>query len=423
MGAAAGNRLCMCSVLRIAMRYSNFDALEDGYGLNLRPLSNFAQSVYGDDPCSCFQPKTAASKGTQYALLDLSLAAKMHKAIAIIETKLQGQLAEERPEYGLDHRNVLKKIDYEKGLYRAGDRDYPLLDTNFPTVDPADPNRLTADEAELMASIESSFKHSEPLHRHIRFLYTKGNTYKCVNNNLLFHGCLPMTKDGHFDGIEIKGHYYAGKSLMDFCYRQMMTAYFGSDSDPEKKDAIDFMWYLWTGTKSPLFGKSKMATFERYFIDDKKLREEIYNPYYRLSQKEEICDMIFAEFGLDSPYSHIINGHVPVKIKDGETPVKAGGKLFVIDGGISKAYQATTGIAGYTLIFNSHHLALAEHHSFEQIENDMASYTPNIHVERVMPHRLRVRDTDEGLLYMERIQDLKDLVTAFRTGAIKEQFD
>lgn len=418
MGAAAGNEVCMCSVLRTGISYNNFDALEEGYGINLRPLSNFAQQIYGDDRCERFMPKMLDEN--LYDRVDMHLAAKMHKTIAVILFKLEGQLVERHPEYEMADRNVLPRIDFKKKVYVAGGIEYPMLDTNFPTVDPADPNRLTAEEADLMNVFKASFRHSEPLHRHVRFLHSHGNTYKRINNNLLFHGCLPLTPDGRFDGITVNGKTYTGRALMDYIYTKITQAYFADEHSGLKADAVDFMWYLWSGSKSPMFGKSKMATFENYFIADKALRKEVYNPYYQLSERESVCDMIFEAFDMDPKVSHIINGHVPVKIKDGETPVKANGKLFVIDGGISKAYQSKTGIAGYTLIYNSHHLALAEHNNFNQIENDMASYTPNIQVVDVMPRRMLVKDTDGGRELKERIDDLKKLIHAYKTGRIKE---
>lgn len=418
MGAACGNEACMCNVLRNGISYNNFDALEDGYGLNLRALSDFARTVYGNDPCERFMPKTLDEN--IYDKVDDKLAAKMHKAIAIIMFKLEGKLIERHPEYRMNERDVLGRIDFNHMVFKQGDTEYPLPDCNFPTIDKDDPLKLSREEAELMTVIKASFKHSEPLHRHVSFLYSHGSTYKCVNNNLLYHGCIPMTEDGRFDGPEIGNRKLTGRSLFDYIGIQMTRAYYNADNSKRSRDAVDFMWYLWCGSKSPMFGKSKMATFESYFIDDAAMRKEEYNPYYRLCEDEAVCNRIFAEFGMDPEVSHIINGHVPVKIKDGETPVKAQGKLFVIDGGISKAYQPKTGIAGYTLIFDSHHLALAEHHSFKQIENDMGSYTPKIHVVEEMPHRLRVEDTDEGKEIREMIIDLTALIDAYRKGIIKE---
>ncbi|MGI6545758.1 MAG: fructose-1,6-bisphosphatase [Fastidiosipilaceae bacterium] len=418
MGAAAGSEVCMLSVLRVGIQYNNFDALEDGYGINLRPLSNFAEDVYGDDDCKLFMPRVLDEN--VYDMIDINIAAKMHKAVAVLMFKLEGQLIERRPEYNMDDRNVLKKINFDNMTYVVDGVEYPMRDTNFPTMDPNDPLKLSEQEEDLMLAIVSSFQHSEPLHRHINFLYAKGYTYKRINNNLLFHGCIPMTEEGEFDGVTMEGNRFTGKALMDFVARKMTMAYFSTTNSEQKQAAVDFMWYLWCGAKSPMFGKSKMATFENYFVDNAALRKEIYNPYYKLSESEEICNRIFVEFDMDPKKSHIINGHVPVKIKDGESPVKANGKLFVIDGGISKAYQPRTGIAGYTLIFNSHDLSLAEHHSFDMIENDMASYTPNISIVEEMPHRLQVKDTDEGKEIMELIKDLKQLIEAYRTGVIKE---
>lgn len=418
MGAACGNEVCMCSVLRNGISYNSFDALEDGYGLNLRALSSFAYEAYGDDPCENFIPKSYDQN--VYDKVDIKLAAKMHKAIAIIMFKLEGQLIERHPEYYMDDRNVLKMIDFKRMVFKIGGNEYPMLDKNLPTVNPSDPLKLSKSEEELMKVIKASFLHSEPLHRHISFLYSHGSTYKRVNNNLLFHGCIPMTEKGEFDGLTIAGETLTGRALMDYISVQMTHAYYFKDNSKESRDAVDFIWYLWCGPKSPMFGKSKMATFENYFIGDKEVRKEVYNPYYKLSEDESVCNRIFTEFDMNPEVSHIINGHVPVKIKDGETPVKAGGKLFVIDGGISKAYQPKTGIAGYTLIFNSHHLALAEHHSFDRIENDMGSYAPRVKVVETMPHRLLIEDTDQGNELLEKIEDLTALIDAYQKGAIKE---
>lgn len=416
MGAAAGNEVSMCNVLRAGIRYNLFDALEDGYALNLRALSNFAQEAYRGDPATQFIPKSLAKEA--YDSMDIELVSKMHKAITILQFKLEGQLLERHPEYNMQDRIVLKKIDYERMVYIENDSEYPLLDTNLPTIDPRDPLKLTRQEEDLMAAIRSSFMHSEPLHRHISFLYSHGSMYKRVNNNLLYHGCVPLEEDGSFSSVEIDGHSYSGRSLMDFYAIQMTTAYYNR-GQANYQNETDMMWYLWCGAKSPLFGKSKMATFEMYFLADKAIQKEIFNPYYRYTEDPATCDRIFVEFGLDPDTAHIINGHVPVKSKDGEKPVKAGGKLFVIDGGISKAYHSKTGIAGYTLIFNSHHLALAEHHNFAQIESDMGSYTPNMQIVAVMPKRLSIADTDQGLEIDSKIKDLEILIDAYQKGLMK----
>lgn len=415
MGAATGNLASICVVLRIAISYNSFDVLEDGYGINLRPLSMFAASVYRDDPCLRFQPKILDEN--IYDVVNPGLAAKMHKALAIMQFKIEGQIIRRHPDYQMEERMLLNHIDFEKGTVTISGKEYPMLDMNFPTVDPKDPLRLTAEEEELLHTLALSFKHSELLHRHIKFLYTHGGMYKCYNSNLLYHGCIPMKKDGTFDEMVIDGVAYSGKALMDFIDQRVQKAYFLPESDPEKSRCRDFMWYLWCGAKSPVFGKDKMTTFEHYFVEDKTTHKENMNPYYKLSQEEEWCDQILHEFGLPIKGSHIINGHVPVKIKDGETPIKAGGKLYVIDGGLSKAYQSKTGIAGYTLIYNSHHLALAEHKPFDPTQES----TPKVSIVEKVKRRVMVADTDMGVELAAQIADLKELVNAYRDGILKER--
>ena len=415
MGAATGNLASICVVLRIAISYNSFDVLEDGYGINLRPLSMFAANVYRDDPCLRFQPKILDEN--IYDAVDPGLAAKMHKALAVMQFKMEGQIIKRHPDYQMEERMLLNHVNFEKGTVTIGGKEYPMLDMNFPTVDPKDPLRLTAEEEELLNTLALSFKHSELLHRHIKFLYSHGALYKCCNSNLLYHGCIPMKKDGSFEEMVIDGVSYSGKALMDFIDQRIQKAYFLPETDPEKAKCRDFIWYLWCGAKSPVFGKDRMTTFEHYFLEDKATHRENMNPYYRLSQEEEYCDKILKEFGLPTKGSHIINGHVPVKIKDGETPVKAGGKLYVIDGGLSKAYQSKTGIAGYTLIYNSHHLALAEHKSFDPTKEN----TPKVSIVEKMKRRVMVADTDMGVILAAQIEDLKELVHAYREGILKER--
>lgn len=417
MGAAAGNPACICNVLRIAISYNSFDVLEDGYGINLRPLSMFAASVYKEDPCDRFVPKTLDQN--LYDAVDPGLAAKMHKAIAVIQFKVEGQIIRRHPGYKMDDRLLLECIDFKKGFVRIGTKDYPMLDTYFPTVNEKDPLKLTKEEEELLNTLVMSFRHSDLLHKHIRFLYSHGALYKCYNSNLLYHGCIPMREDGEFEEMACDGKQLSGKALMDYISGQIYKAYFMEGESTEKQKASDFMWYLWCGAKSPVFGKDKMTTFEHYFVADKMTHKERMNPYYQLSQKEEVCDRILEEFGLSNKGSHIINGHVPVKIKDGETPVKANGKLFVIDGGLSKAYQSFTGIAGYTLIYNSRHLALAEHKPFDPNQES----SPKVSIVEKMKNRVMVADTDKGRELTETIEDLKELVAAFRRGDIKEAVD
>lgn len=417
MGAATGNPACVCNVLRIAISYNSFDVLEDGYGINLRPLSMFASKVYRDDPCSQFTPKILDEN--IYDAVDPGLAAKMHKAIAVIQFKVEGQIIKRHPGYEMDDRILLEAVDYSRGVVTIEGTEYPMLDTMFPTIDPKHPLRLTKEEDELLHTLIMSFRHSGLLHKHIRFLYTNGALYQCHNGNLLYHGCIPMRPDGSFEGMICNGEELTGRALMDYIGEQIHKAYFLSEDDPEKNGARDFMWYLWCGAKSPVFGKDKMTTFEHYFVADKATHRERLNPYYKLSQQEDVCDRILQEFGLCGEGSHIINGHVPVKIKDGEMPVKANGKLFVIDGGLSKAYQKYTGIAGYTLIYNSHHLALAEHKPF----NPEQENTPRVAIVEKMKNRIMVSDTDKGKELMAQIEDLKELSAAYRRGDIKEQAD
>lgn len=409
MGAAAGNPLCVASVLRIATNYNSFDVIEDGYGINLRPLSEFAGKVYGDDACDCFMPHLFDRNISDK--VDIRLAAKMCKAITIIMLKLEGQMIGRHPEYHLDSRLLLNAIDYDKKTVTINGVTYPLKDGHFPTIDPAHPYALTEEESSLMDSLVYSFTHSDVLKKHIEFFFTNGSMYKVINGNLLFHGCIPMNEDGSFAVVETLEGAYSGKALMDYFERKARQAYFSQDVY-----ATDIFYYLWCGPDSPLFGKDKMSTFEHCLIADAKTHVENYNAYYSLSKQEEYADMILKEFGIDPAIGHIVNGHVPVKVKKGEKPIRANGKVFVIDGGISKAYHSKTGIAGYTLIFNSHHLALAEHHDFIRGGDN----TPSIEVVEYMRHRLRVAETDNGEALRAQIRDLLELVEAYKNGLIKE---
>ena len=416
MGAACGNLACISTVLRIAIRYDCFDLLEDGYGINLRPLSVFAAKVYKDDPCERFMPRGIDEN--IYDTVDPGLAAKMHKAISIIQFKIEGQTIKRRPEFDMNDRLQITAIDFAKGTVTIDGKEYPMRDINLPTVDPKDPLALTKEEEELMRTLQMSFKHSTNLQRHVRFLYSHGGMYKRCNSNLLYHGCIPMKENGEFDELKIHGIIYSGKRLLDYIEDVVNMAYFLPEDDPMKEWCMDFVWYLWCGPKSPVFGKDKMATFETYFVAEKSTHKEHMNPYYKLSQKEEICDKILKEFGLPTEGSHIINGHVPVKSKDGESPVKGNGKLYVIDGGLSKAYQPKTGIAGYTLIFNSHYLALAEHKPFDPNQES----TPKVEIVERMRKRVMVADTDIGKRLQTQIEDLYELVAAYRAGVLKENY-
>lgn len=416
MGAATGSHVCIANVIRVGISYHNFDLLEDGYSINLRALSMFAAEVYKEDPCERFYPHLLDQN--KYDSVDPSLGAKMHKAIAIIQFKLEGQTILRHPEYKMNDRILLNQIDFKEGTVTCEGSSYPLLDTYFPTVDPGDPLRLTPEEKELIEALAVSFEHSSLLHKHVKFLYTNGDIYKCVNSNLLYHGCIPMNENGDFEQLEFEGKNYLGKRLLDYISIQVKNAYFLPEDSREKEAARDFMYYLWCGAKSPLFGKSKMAGFEGYFIGEPKLCREQPDPYYTLCNSEEICLKILEEFGLP-PTAHIINGHMPVKLKDGESPVKGNGRLYVIDGGLSKAYQSKTGIAGYTLIYNSYHLALAEHMPF----NRNKEQSPLVRNVEQMPRRMMVADTDIGRVLEDKIEDLKKLVEAYKEGLIEEQLE
>ena len=422
MGAASGNTALVANVVRVALAYNSYDVLEDGYGLNLRPLSIFASETYRNDPCTLFYPHTLDD--VIYDNVEHSLTAKMHKAIAVIQFKLEGQLMRAHPEYNLEDRRIFEFCDFRRGVAKIGDKEYPLADTNFPTVDPDDPLKLSKDEAELIRILASSFRHSTRLNSHIKFLYARGSMYKCVNGNLLYHGCIPMNADGSFKEValpfsEDEGKTYHGRALLDRIGKAVNRAYFGTPDTPEQAEACDYMWYLWCGLDSPLYGKDKMATFERMLIDkhNKDISSERYTPYYRLNDDERVCGDILEEFGLDRNCGHIINGHVPVHTLDGESPIKAGGRLFVIDGGISKAYRTKTGIAGYTLIYDSHSLRLAQH----TLSKDNNDITPNVEVVEKMPKRVNIADTDFGAELAIRITELRALLQAYRDGTILEK--
>lgn len=416
IGAACGSTVCVAEVVSAAIKYNNFDLLEDGYGINLRPLSAFAARVYGEDPCQCFMPHLLDAN--VYDVVDATQAAKMHKAMAIIRFKLEGQLYERHPEYGMLDRAMLRRVDFSDYTIEIDGKRWALLDHNFPTVDPADPLRLTEEEEELIRVLTASFRHSERLQKHIRYIYAKGSMYKKVNGNLLYHGCIPMTPDGEFVGFTYEGQVYSGRSGMDLINGIIKDALFSRRHFDEESSGRDFIWYLWCGPCSPLFGKSKMATFESTFIKDKAVCHEEMNPYYTFVEDEKVCFKILREFGMDPMTSHIVNGHVPVKA--GENPVKGNGRLFMIDGGISKAYQSKTGIGGYTLIYNSHCLALAEHKPYNAETKDTS---PTVHIVQNMSKRVLVEDTDKGAEMREMMESLKALMEQYRSGAMKERYE
>lgn len=422
MGAATGNWACMTNLLRMNISYNNFDMLEVGYGINLRPLATFAEKIYGNDPCEYFKPHILDKN--KYDPVDEELAARMHKAIAICQFKVEGQRIKAHPEYKLEKRLLLDKIDFEAGTVEIEGKAWPLRDTNFPTLDPADPYKLTSEEDEMLNSLEASFLNSEKLQRHIKFLFSHGALYTKVNGNLLYHGCIPMTEDGEFEWVELNDVKLRGKALMDYLDDQVRKAYFAPRKSEETGRSGDIMWYLWLGGNSPLFGKEKMTTFERLFIADKASHKEPTRPYYKLINEKSVCEKIIKEFGLDPHTAKILNGHVPVKIKDGESPIKGGGLLYVIDGGISKAYQKQTGIAGYTFIFNSRFMALAEHKPYSPLQPDgtQVFHSPVMKTVETMPERLLIVDTDQGAELVEKVRDLEDLIEAYKDGVIKEEY-
>lgn len=419
MGAAAGQRGCIANVIRICARYGNLDILEDGYGINLLPLANFALHTYHDDPCKCF-----ALKGNpleNQAEMEMNL--RMHKAISIIQFKVEGEIIRRRRSFGLESRAQLHLIDYEKGTILLDGKEYELLDKNFPTIDPKDPYKLTAEEEDIMERLERAFLECEKLQAHMRFLLTKGSLYKVYNGNLLYHGCVPLNDDGSLKEVTLFGKKYKGKSLYDELDRYVRKGFFALDKE-EREEGRDVMWYIWLHPNSPLFGKDKMATFERYFLAEKETHTEKKNPYYYLLEKEEVVDQILQEFGLCVEGTHIVNGHVPVKRKNGESPIKCNGKVLVIDGGFSRAYQKETGIAGYTLIYNSYGLLLVAHDPFESTEaailNESDIHSDYMVVKRVVERR-RVGDTDNGKVLRQQVADLEQLLEAYRNGDIVER--
>ena len=421
MGAAAGCQALICNVLRIQTRYANLDTIEEDYGINLIPLATFAMDCYADDPCTQFAPK-----GTEGALSDkdFQLIAKMHKAISILQWKMEAQIIKRHPEFHMENRLLLDKIDFEKGTINIEGVEYEMNDMNFPTVDPKDPYALTEEEQEVMDKVKSSFVNSEKLQEHIRVLYSKGAMYNIFNSNLLFHGGIPMNDDGTLKTVTFRGKRYKGKDYLDAVERTAREAYFNKPHSEAKRQCMDIMWYLWCGEDSPLFGKDKMATFERYFLKDKETHIEKKNPYYRYLEDPRVIDGILKEFGLEGEESHIINGHVPVKTIKGEKPVKAGGKLLVIDGGFSKAYQPETGIAGYTLIFHSRGLQLTQHEPFQSAQKAIEEGIDIISTSFILElnsQRMMVRDTDIGKELETQIKDLKKLLIAYRNGFIKEK--
>ncbi len=421
MGAASGSRTCIATVLNNSMTYKNLDVVEIGYGISLRPLSLFANEVYSSSDVSNYMPK-GNSDGDIYMKDDDILVARMHKAISTIQFKLEGQTILRNPEFNMNDRLLLDKIDWEKGTVHIEGRDYPLKDTDFPTIDRNDPYKLTNGEAEVMLYLKNAFMRSPKLQSHAKFLFEKGEIYTIFNKNLLFHGCIPLNDDGSFMEFKLAGG-KKGREFMDYCDRTARRGFFAKEGSKDRRIGKDFLWFLWCGKDSPLCARKKIATFERLLIEDKSTWDEPKNAYYRCWNDEETVNMILEEFSLGGDRSHIINGHIPVQKKKGEQPIKASGKLILIDGGFCRAYQASTGIAGYTLIYNADGMRISAHEPFRGVQNAIENNADIISDTVVFEHsadKIRVKDTDTGKALSEKIKDLSLLVHEFETGGIKE---
>lgn len=419
MGAASGQSSCIATVMRICARYGNLDILEDGYGINLLPLATFAMTYYKDDPCTCFK-----IKGTnRLNPVEQELNKKMHKAITVIQFKLEGKLLMRRREFGMADRALLDDIDYTEGTIKIGYQTYNMLDNNFPTIDPENPYELSREEREVVDRLVFAFVNCEKLQKHMQFLLKKGSMYKIYNRNLLYHGCIPMNEDGSFKEVSVYGKTYKGKALYDVLDSYVRKA-FVAVNEEEREKGRDILWFIWSSPNSPLFGKDKMATFERYFLEDKETHVEKKNPYYSFLEDEEVADSILEEFQVTGDCRHIINGHVPVHHTAGESPIKCKGKILVIDGGFSKAYQKETGIAGYTLIYNSWGMILAAHEPFTST-SDAISKESDILSDRILVKRTTQRktvgETDTGMKLKERIAELEELLEAYRNGLLIER--
>ena len=423
MGAASGSRTLVATVLSNSIHYNNLEVIETGYGISLRPLSIFANEVYQNCDTHRFAVKLTGEDKEHVSQKDQLLSARMHKAITVILFKLEGQKILRHPEYAMEDRLLLDKIDYANRCITIGGVTYPLEDCDFPTVDPADPYTLTEEEEQVIDQLTASFRRSEKLQKHVRFLYSKGSMYLCYNGDLLFHGCIPMTEDGRLMSFTIGGKERSGRDFLNYAEKAARKAYYDAPGSPERQNGMDFLWWLWAGRNSPIFGRDRMTTFERRLIKDESAWTEPKNAYYALHQDPAVCDMLLGEFGLEGPHCHIINGHIPVKAKKGESPIKGGGKLIVIDGGFCKAYQPTSGIAGYTLIFNSWCFRIVSHQPFagrqDAIENDHDIGNSSDVFER-LSSRMRISQTDIGRTLRAQSDDLCRLLEAYRSGAVTE---
>lgn len=422
MGAAAGSPLCICTVLKTTLAYYNHSMLEDRYGINLRHLLRFAEQWYGTDDLTLWMPHLDEERGP-YSPGGLRRCAMMHKAVTILMLKLECEVIDRNPDFQMQGRDVLRHIDYRHGTVMLGGKKYPLRDVSFPTVDKDDPAKLLDGERLVLERLVESFRNSEKLQRHIAFLYAKGGVYHIENGNLLYHGAIPMTADGRFAAEWFEGQCYSGRALLDYCDARARRGYFAPEGSAERQTGQDFLWYLWCGRLSPLYGRSAMTTFERLYIEDASSHTEIKDPYYSWYDDEAVCRRILSEFGLSGD-CHIVNGHVPVQEKNGESPIKGNGRLLVIDGGFCRAYHEKTGIAGYTLVYSSHGMSLRTHQPFESREKAVTEnqdILSRVNVVAAGDKRVLVEDTDEGLALAEQVEDLKKLVLAYQAGWLKEQ--
>lgn len=423
MGAVAGNDACICNVLRLSMRYANLATLEDGYGISIMPLATFAMEVYGDDPCTEFMPKLLHN--SKIDAKTRQLLGKMHKAISIIQFKCEAKILKRRPNWGMKDRCVLDFVDFERGVYKMEGKEYEMTSNSFPTIDPKRPNVLTSEEQQLMDKLHHSFAVSEKLHKHIACILSHGSMFAIYNSNLLFHASIPLNDDGTLKEVELyEGRKYKGRELLNNIGMLIRSAFTADSEKDEKQYAVDYFLYLWCGKDSPLFDKSKMATFERYFLKDCDTFVEKKGNYFLLRTDEKICDHILDEFEVKGENRHIINGHVPVHVASGENPIKANGKLMVIDGGFSEAYHKETGIAGYTLVYHSRGFQLVQHEPFSSTHDAIIKGTDiksTTQIVEMSSHRMMVADTDWGSCLRAQIEDLKELLYAYRHGILKER--
>lgn len=424
MGACAGNAACVCNVIRLSLRYANLVTLEEGYGINLIPLATFAMEHYGNDPCEEFVPKTNGGSG-EIDDKTRRLTAQMHKAITMIQFKVEAAIINRHPEWNMQDRILLNKIDYDRGVCVIDGKEYAMKSCCFPTVSPADPCKLTPEEQALIDKLTHSFTVNEKLHKHIRLMLTHGSLYTIINDNLLFHASVPLNPDGSLKEVELyKGLKFSGRELMNRIDRVVRSAFQNDTESNYKNFAIDYFLYLWCGRDSVLFDKSKMATFERYFLKDKETYKEEKGNYFKLRDDEKVCDNILDAYGVTGRMRHIINGHVPVHVVSGENPIKANGKLMVIDGGFSQAYHKETGIAGYTLVYHSRGFQLVQHEPFTSTEDAIlrgSDIKSTMQIVEMSVHRMLVADTDIGRELKRQVEELEKLLYAYRRGFIKEK--